>query len=64
MTDLTGTDEASAHPHRHDAFRLQTEEFPDLDEGTELVLNQPKKVACRPHAKYLCSRMLTNADEC
>jgi hypothetical protein len=49
MTDFMGTDEASAQ--QHDAFRLQTEEFPDLDEGTELVLNQPKKVEC---GKYLC----------
>jgi len=36
-------------------FDLVLEEFPDLDEGTELILNQPKKVACRAHGMYGCA---------
>lgn len=46
--------------HRFDSaptqrFDLQVEEFPDLDEGSEMLINQPRKVACRTHGMYGCA---------
>jgi len=55
--DKGGRTGRDAKPDRVPAqrFDLVDEEFPDLDEGTELILNQPKKVACRAHGMYGCA---------
>ena len=35
-------------------FDLATEEFPDLDAGSDWVMHQPKKVYCRAHGMLAC----------
>ena len=48
----SGADDRWAH--KPDPFDLVSEEFPDLDEGTSMLMSQPKKVACRAHGMYGC----------
>jgi hypothetical protein len=46
---------AAGRPPRQ-SFDFAVEDFPDLDEGTEMILKQPKKVACKRHGMYGCAQ--------